>query len=359
MNFFGARGLVILVSPLAFFGCGTTDLWFYSCPNPDHGHLGPDQQPDPCHYKDPPDAGAGASATCAPGDCRHWKYPFGDLLQVWFGPAEERPMCPDGVDAFTGMSDLVPSKACKSCVCQAPTGSCELPTEFTASSAGCNLSGGLTSSFNAPAGWDGSCDRTTQVPAGAAASLSIAPMKIKEDGCEAGPPIPSFKPEHVPSKPNFLAIGCHADAWFQCGDDLSACVPNDTPLLPGFRPCVVASSDHETCTGMIFSEPHRGYYRNIQENTTCGDCTCGPPTGSMCTATVSIDKDLACSDLVGEISISSAKPACVDFSPAGLALGSKSATHPTYIPGMCEPGGGQPTGEPDVLIDPVTICCRP
>jgi hypothetical protein len=50
-------------------------------------------------------------------------------------------------------------------------------------------------------------------------------------------------------------------------------------------------------------------------------------------------------------------PTCHDVS-TGSALGSKSATMPTYLPGACQPSGGEPMGSA-TPTNPVTFCCVP
>jgi len=66
-----------------------------------------------------------------------------------------------------------------------------------------------------------------------------------------------------------------------------------------------------------------------------GRCTCGAPTGSACTATVSIYKgtDLTCSGQgLEQKAISSEGPVCLDMALPGQPLGSKSAGPTTYLP---------------------------
>ncbi|UQA60443.1 hypothetical protein [Polyangium aurulentum] len=65
------------------------------------------------------------------------------------------------VKQYTGHRQLViPDTTCPACTCLPSTGSCGLPSAFTAyTSAGCDLPAAETS-FDAPAGWDGSCSAT-------------------------------------------------------------------------------------------------------------------------------------------------------------------------------------------------------
>src|SRR5262245_22816905 len=43
--------------------CDDPDASFYTCANPDKGHVGPDGLPDPCHWYDPV-ADAGLDGPC-------------------------------------------------------------------------------------------------------------------------------------------------------------------------------------------------------------------------------------------------------------------------------------------------------
>jgi hypothetical protein len=120
--------------------------------------------------------------------------------------------------------------------------------------------------------------------------------------------------------------------------------------------CVALEGD-VSCWDSDWPNKHL-FYRNVDEGRVCEECTCGPPTGGMCTAMISLDKDPACmAPVEGLISISSAKPACVDLSPPGQALVSKYATPPIYIPGTCAPGSNKAQGAASP-IEPITFCCQ-
>jgi hypothetical protein len=99
-----------------------------------------------------------------------------------------------------------------------------------------------------------------------------------------------------------------------------------------------------------------GGYNDTRE---CSKCTCDPPIGSYCTAALSVFKDGTCTSLVyPSYSIATRdEPFCINLA-AGVALGSKSMTKPTYTPGSCEPHGGAPTGAA-TETEPVTFCCLP
>jgi hypothetical protein len=110
----------------------------------------------------------------------------------------------------------------------------------------------------------------------------------------------------------------------------------------------------------IFTEQHV-FYQGVQDNRQCSACTCGAPTGSACTAAISIYKgnDLTCSGpALVAIPVSSQSPTCLDIQLPGQALGSKSAGPTTYLPGTCPPGGGEVSGIA-IPTNPATLCCRP
>jgi hypothetical protein len=91
--------------------------------------------------------------------------------------------------------------------------------------------------------------------------------------------------------------------------------------------------------------------------------------GSMCTSMLSVyeNSDNTC---VGPVvfpglPISSASPGpCHDLPAPWNQMGSKSAMPPTYIPGTCEPMGGDPfvdggvDGSAAEPTHPTVFCCR-
>jgi hypothetical protein len=139
------------------------------------------------------------------------------------------------------------------------------------------------------------------------------------------------------------------------------CLPDDPPP-PGFRVCIFHEDEMDCPTepGNVFTEQHF-FYKGVQDDRQCSACTCGAPTGSACTATISIYKgnDLTCSGpALVSIPVSSVEPVCFDIALPGQALGSKSAGPTTYLPGMCPAMGADPSGSA-VKIKPATFCCLP
>ncbi len=298
----------------------------YSCAEPEPGHKGPDGQPDPCHYQDPDGADAGEDAhpdpVCDVGVFAHWSFLWESPTLLWVGPEAQAPQCPQGPTtiSFEGYADLVAPAVCEACTCEPPTGSCVLSSTLTASTAACNVPGGVTTSFDAPTPWDGSCDGTTKVPGGSARSVAITPMEIKENVCAAGPPAAS---KIVGLHWNTFALGCDVDMP-KGPVNRSICLPDDL-IEPGFALCIFRNGEHDCPDdpGTLFTERHI-FYQSVQDDRQCSTCTCGPPVGSLCNGQLSLyqGNDLTCSGTTfAQIPLSSAQPSCLDIGLPNQALG--------------------------------------
>lgn len=329
----------------------------YTCDNPDRDHFDLNGRPDPCHLRDAADAGIGAE--CSEGEYVHVPVQWAGPTLLWLGPENQAPECPYGpiTTDYEGHADLVAPNACEACTCEPPTGSCELPSTLTVSTTACNIPGGSTTSFDAPAPWDGHCDGTVQTAPGAAHSLTIGALAMIENGCAPGPPVAA---KVVSSHWETYARAC-AGIWGPGPTSQSICIPNEEPTPADFRLCVVheGNVDCPTTTGNVFVERHL-FYDGIKDERVCSACACGPPTGSLCTATISIYKgaDLTCSGpAFAQIPVSSENPTCIDINPFGQALGSKSAGPTSYLPGTCPAIDAALTGSLS-QVGPSTFCCR-
>jgi hypothetical protein len=215
---------------------------------------------------------------------------------------------------------------------------------------------GATTSFDAPSPWDGLCDGSTQVPSGKAYSLKIGALTMTENGCAPGPPIPA---KVISLHWDTFARGCDVNS--PMGPiERSNCISDVPPS--GFSWCILQKGENDCPTDPenVFTERHV-FYNGVQDDRQCSPCTCGAPTGSACTATVSIYKgnDLTCSGpALVPIPVSSESSTCFDIQLPGQPLGSKSAGPTTYLPGTCPAMGGEASGTA-VKTNPVTFCCRP
>ncbi|UQA63255.1 hypothetical protein [Polyangium aurulentum] len=140
-----------------------------------------------------------------------------------------------------------------------------------------------------------------------------------------------------------------------CGPG-AICVPESEPGS-GFRHCVKREGDH-AC-------PDEGYtdkllfYAGYEDKRGCSACACDAPEGGVCTATVSVFKDGACTDplFLGVPAGSNGAP-CYDIIATGQPLGSKSISNVTYYPGTCQATGGEVEGSVE-SVGPATFCCLP
>jgi hypothetical protein len=115
---------------LSIGGCGLQTVSLYTCRNPDKGHKDANGEPDPCHEHDG-ECGGDPGGTCVPLQPLNWSAP----ALLWFGSSfDAPPPCPASAPilAYVGHSDLTSSFECPVCACDAPTGSCALPSTLAA-----------------------------------------------------------------------------------------------------------------------------------------------------------------------------------------------------------------------------------
>ncbi|MFT3764766.1 MAG: hypothetical protein QM820_04510 [Minicystis sp.] len=295
---------------------------------------------------------------CVPGNPVSWSFPPN---LVWFGPEEDVPDCPPGVAlAFQGHADLDAPLDCGTCTCAPPTGSCTLPATMTANAATCALNGASTphTPFDPASGWIGACDSNESIPAGklcsgvkCVQSITIPPLTLSEGTCS-----PSQPPTPSPPTWKTFVRGCQAQPKFACPSTGDVCLVSPPPGS-GFRTCIYKDGDIECPSDFSkYTEKHV-VYQHFTDTRACAPCSCGSPSGSSCSASISVFTDGACSSLALSATVSSAQAVCHDL-PAGTPLGSKSATPPAYTPGTCAASGGEPMGEA-TPIQPATYCCLP
>ena len=303
--------------------------------------------------------GGGCAGQCAPLGPADW---LGPAL-LWIGNADQAPECPPSapVKSEFVFDDLNAPTVCGACKCDAPSGSCALPTTFIAAASQCSGDGPNVahSSFNAPAGWDGSCTAASPIPAGqkcngginCVQSLTIEPLILTEVPCGVNVEPVAAK---LPYTWGTAARTCHGVAFGPCMTPGEICAP---PVEPGFEQCLIHDGDRE-CPAP-YTVKHVFYY-GFEDTRACTPCACSAPLGGTCTAVVSAFKDGACSppSLVVAISVDGANSTCLDVSPSGQALGSKLATAPVYSPGVCQVSGGEAIGGA-VPEEASTFCCLP
>ena len=302
--------------------------------------------------------GAACPGQCVPLGPVEW---LGPAL-LWIGKQGEAPECPPSapVEGSPMFDNLNAPTACGACKCDAPLGTCTLSTTLTAASAQCpgTALGVAHTSFDAPAGWDGSCTAANPIPANqkcngvnCVQSLTIAPLTLTEEPCGVSTDPVAAK---LPFTWGTVARSCRGVAYGPCATPSEVCAP---AVETGFAQCLVQKGDNE-CPS-TYPDKHL-LYKGFADTRACTPCACSAPVGGACSALVSVFKDGACSpaSLVGSNSVDATVPTCYDVSPSGQALGSKLATAPVYSPGVCQVSGGEPMGEV-VPEEPSTFCCLP
>ena len=355
MGFQWCRSPALALSFVLLTGCDQR-ADFYSCSNPDKGHKDSQGEPDPCHLspEPPPDAGETCSGECVPLAPAGWS----DAMLLWSGPVFAVPKCPDRAPSpyYQGWTDLV-SGGCGECSCEAPTGSCELPTVFVASSETCpgDGPGAAHTFFTAPDPWDGSCTDQGAIPAGqlcngvpCVRSLTIDPLVVTESTCT---PSDITVPK---SSWQTAALACRGIAMPPCTDPGMICVPTAEPPPEDFSLCLYREGDRDCPFG--WPDKHV-FFESFDDSPVCTPCTCSDPMGGECSALVSVYQDGGCSMVLTANFVTSADPASCKDVPAGAPLGSKGVTDVSYQPGSCIPSGGDLVGDP-IPLAPSTFCCR-
>ena len=291
MGFQWCRSPALALSFVLLTGCDQR-ADFYSCSNPDKGHKDSQGEPDPCHLspEPPPDAGETCSGECVPLAPAGWS----DAMLLWSGPVFAVPKCPDRAPSpyYQGWTDLV-SGGCGECSCEAPTGSCELPTVFVASSETCpgDGPGAAHTFFTAPDPWDGSCTDQGAIPAGqlcngvpCVRSLTIDPLVVTESACT---PSDITVPK---SSWQTAALACRGIAMPPCTDPGMLCVPTAEPPPEDFSLCIYHEEDRDCPPGWL---DKRVFYKDFDDSPTCTPCECSDPMGGACSALVSVFQDNA------------------------------------------------------------------
>jgi len=356
--------LTVFIAAVSTASCGISETIYFPLDAGTDGDVGTDAGDAGTEI----DAGEPEAGNFCGGQCVAFR-PLGgwsDPILVWLGPRGASPGCPSVAPElhFTKYAELsAPPAACDACICKPSIGKCSPSSTFTAQSTLCKSPDPITTSFDAPADWDGACTQENPVAAGALCdgapcvrSLSIGPLAVIEESCE---PALSEIPKADFAPPTWaqeatVCEGLTDTGHAGCGSG-AMCIPE--PVPPVYRACVYKEGD-VPCEGEHYTERHV-LFGDFDDQRSCTPCGCGPVSGSVCTATASIYTDAACTvALLGGVPASSLDSPCFDLTPAGEALGSKAMTNIKYHAGACEATGGEPQGAV-VEVLPATFCCIP
>ncbi len=339
-----------------------------------------------------PDAGSsedgGSSARCTGTCVNNAPIGFSAPQPVYIGPPKAKYLfgCPPEVGAFAAPNqyhDLhVPSPGCPTCVCGSIKGTCSPPEKVTLRPTVCGAQASDTFDFSGPSGWDGSCTNFNAMPAGAqcppgsgvacAQSIDAATLAPPVEACE---PIPLPVPKLTSDKPWWTntVMPCVSNALNGACDNAAseACLPSLPPGEPEWRYCVRQAGIHECPQGNGATFVHQYVaYDGFIDTRACTACECGA-SGGNCYGTLRTYADDACStNEIVSYPVGSNMTNCLNLAPTGDSFGSKELTDVTYMPGACEPKGGEPIGdvvpikskidENGKIVDTVTTwCCMP
>jgi hypothetical protein len=359
-------------------GCDDVVPELYTCENarPEHT-FGPDEIPDPCFYKTCPactDARPNTDVNvcwsicqqscefnggvCVPTVETLWS----DPVVFGLGPHGQPLECPMGLtrDETVYSAHEVNEGVCP-CPCAPPSsGSCELPSMITASTARCYDPNGTSIVFDAPASWDGACTTQDPIPAGAGVkSLSIPPLAMTEGDCslvgDGGERAPaSLMWQHSTRSCRWDSVDYKN---LKCPVGKQCAPPIVRPSV--FTHCIV--HDGEKICPTAYPVRVLGYEEEYAiDERMCEPCDCsGKPTESKCTAQVSVYQDAVCSTapVISGLVDSNTSKCLGDLDSPGLL--SKAASSLTYTPGVCKESsklkmGGQITASYDKMV---TYCC--
>lgn len=312
----------------------------------------------------PADAGTvGCPGVCAP----ETPLGFDGPVLVATGPAIGLPGCPEGTqEVVWALADpQLGPRECPTCKCDAPPGTCEIPTSWDAHSTACQTPPAPASaSFDAPANWDGTCTSANAISEGklcggipCVRSLSVAPPVVVEGDCPiltevkepTDYPIPyGGAINEWPKMDSVAALACANDGKTPC--KYASCSPE--PPSP-FAVCVHAAGDVPCPPAW----PERSvFFEGGTDKRECSPCGCSLPTGGSCVVRIDVYTDDSCTNehlsafVASDMGIS-----CHDVM-SGVSLGSKKSEVAERIPGTCTPQGGEPTGEVE-MEKPITFCC--
>ncbi|MBK8252627.1 MAG: hypothetical protein IPK82_08155 [Polyangiaceae bacterium] len=267
--------------------------------------------------------------------------------------------CPDVAPeiGFEGFADLqVEPHTCPTCSC-GPAG-CVLPEAMFASAAKCaGAEGAVSTVFDAPPGWEGTCTQENAIDAGLTCESSPCVQSVTV----AAPTVESCKPAEngaaMLPKPSWKVAARECRIAPLDGDGCAPWGEVCAPAPPkGFDLCLYREGDDPAFECPEDYSRRVVVFAGVKDGRECSPCACGEPEGAACGALVKAYSDGACGVQIGATTVGLNQPGCFDVL-SGSAVGSKDAFLTVEKPGSCAHSGGEPTGELAPSA-PVTLCCQ-
>jgi len=288
---------------------------------------------------------------CASPAPANWTGPF----ELYDGNPGNVPACPGGLtEVLTAFADFgtVPPAECSACACDGPTGLSPGPVTVDAFAQGVACGG---------PGYK----RTSAVTSLGACT----PLPYCNSGCGPGPAPYDYQTSNGPpplggscnpsggsaTRPTLLwgraARGCGVSNPSSQGcTSGQVCAVSPSPPFES-KPCILQVGD-VACPGTPYTQ-RRLFYTSADDSRGCTACSCDPPGGVSCTATLDY---FASSDCSNGLQATGSAPSGTCIS-AGMNIYVKAASA-SCSGGTCPTRGGQPTGTASPKT-PVTVCCAP
>jgi hypothetical protein len=323
------------------------------------------------------DGGADASAANGNGAYGHSCIPKGpDYFHppqpVWIGPVHLLPdACPLELGAHGGLSYFdvraPKQKTCPQCSCDSPTGNCSgAMNSLVVRNGSCNQLSSTAVDFTPPPDWDGTCssdhpinsDLSCSIRNGVPCikSIQTGTLALPEQHCEVVE-IPVLKAISEDAVWNKAVLSCNTEANDAIPHaNWETCIPSSE----GWRSCVrpYTQGIHECKEGSNYTDRFIVYSKNaIIDERKCSPCECSPIGGS-CRGELAVSSDSECKEPLVTVPVDSNATHCQDVPTNTQSLGSKELTKLEYVPGMCDPRGGVPSGA--IKFDEteaITWCC--
>lgn len=269
---------------------------------------------------------------------------------LWTGPPESAEECPERAPnvVYEGHDGLSTVPQCPTCSCS--PSACVLPGLIADSG---NMCAGDELTYPPPDGWNGSCVSSGVVTDTTFDSIQFPPLSEAPCEPQTGDVTAQTRVEWAT-----LARACQAaDPIINTTcPGTTVCVPTSEPPPPGFSQCLFHEGEELDCPP---GYPDRKVvFRDFDASAVgCTECTCGPPEGGACSATVRAFSDAMCSVTVGAAMVGTSGEPCSGNLMPGVNLAGMDALWISNQPGSCTPSGGEPFGEA-VETDPATFCCQ-
>jgi hypothetical protein len=311
---------------------------------------------------------------CADSECVEQNYtcittvPVGwtGYLALYTAPTGDPPECPSAFPStipYTGKNGLVAFQAsCNKCSCGAVEGeACDLPNAVTVFEKTCANAAQAVSpkDLTMPANWDGSCYATGAAPGGQVScganmnekcntSVRADAPTVTVGSCQASGGEATIEPVSW----MVVAKACgDAPTGGGCGPG-QVCQPTPAePFKSGL--CIYKIGEQASCPGHPFTEKHV-FYDDADDTRGCSACSCDPPKGGKCSATITVYGDANCTASPTPFQAGS----CGTLPAANTAVVGRQASNISVTPGTCAPKGGAPTGSV-VPTSATTFCCIP